>query len=98
MADIDRDHFIRTTEPDHRFAVQHFWVGHLLGLYDDIMTDTVKLLLKHRGYIYASKHTGWYSVSDETYYPESAVRLTLDPSTGRKFMVGLGMERARDMA
>lgn len=31
-ADVDRDHFIRTTEPDHRFAVQHFWVSHLLGL------------------------------------------------------------------
>ncbi|MCJ1266714.1 methionyl-tRNA synthetase [Lobaria immixta] len=72
MADIDRDHFIRTTEPDHRFAVQHFW-----------------LLLKHRGYVYPSKHTGWYSVSDEAYYPESAVRLTLDPSTGRKFMASI---------
>ena len=25
-AGVDRDHFIRTSEPDHRFAVQHFWV------------------------------------------------------------------------
>lgn len=25
-AHIDYDHFIRTSEPDHRFAVQHFWV------------------------------------------------------------------------
>lgn len=25
-AQIDYDHFIRTSEPDHRFAVQHFWV------------------------------------------------------------------------
>ena len=25
-ANIDYDHFIRTSEPDHRFAVQHFWV------------------------------------------------------------------------
>ena len=23
---IDYDHFIRTSDPDHRFAVQHFWV------------------------------------------------------------------------
>lgn len=25
-AHVDYDHFIRTSEPDHRFAVQHFWV------------------------------------------------------------------------
>ncbi|MCJ1477922.1 methionyl-tRNA synthetase [Lambiella insularis] len=68
-ARVDRDHFIRTSEPDHRFAVQHFW-----------------LMLKERGYIYASKHEGWYAVSDETFYPASAVQLILDPSTGRKFM------------
>ena len=66
---VDWDHFIRTSEPDHRFAVQHFW-----------------LLLRDRGWIYAKKHEGWYSVSDETFYPESAVQLALDPATGRKFM------------
>ncbi|KAI4125894.1 MAG: hypothetical protein LQ347_005191 [Umbilicaria vellea] len=69
---VDLDHFIRTSDPDHRFAVQHFW-----------------LMLRERGYIYASKHEGWYSVSDETFYPESAVQLTLDPSTGRKFMASM---------
>ncbi|KAL8709646.1 MAG: hypothetical protein Q9225_007415 [Loekoesia sp. 1 TL-2023] len=67
-AEIQYDHFIRTSEPDHRFAVQHFW-----------------LMLKERGYIYSSKHEGWYSVSDETFYPPSGVHLALDPSTGRKF-------------
>ncbi|MCJ1431781.1 methionyl-tRNA synthetase [Xylographa pallens] len=71
-ANIDNDHFIRTSEPDHRFAVQHFW-----------------LMLKERGYLYASKHEGWYAVSDETFYPASAVQLTLDPSTGRKFMASV---------
>lgn len=25
-AHIDYDHFIRTSDTDHRFAVQHFWV------------------------------------------------------------------------
>lgn len=68
-AHIDWDHFIRTSETDHRFAVQHFW-----------------LMLQQRGLIYASKHEGWYSVSDETFYPESAVQLALDPATGRKHM------------
>ena len=46
-------------------------------------------MLKERGYIYASKHEGWYSISDEAFYPSSAVQLALDPSTGRKFMVWL---------
>ncbi|KAL8714667.1 MAG: hypothetical protein Q9220_001616 [cf. Caloplaca sp. 1 TL-2023] len=68
-ANIQYDHFVRTSDPDHRFAVQHFW-----------------LMLRERGYIYQSKHEGWYSVSDETFYPPSAVHLILDPSSGRKFM------------
>ncbi len=68
-ANVDWTHFIRTSEPDHRFAVQHFW-----------------LLLKQRGMIYEDKHEGWYSVSDETFYPEPSVQLSLDPSTGRKYM------------
>ena len=25
-ANIQYDHFIRTSDPEHRFAVQHFWV------------------------------------------------------------------------
>ena len=32
------------------------------------------------------KHEGWYSVSDETFYPSSQVHLTIDPPTGRKIM------------
>ncbi|KAL8739719.1 MAG: hypothetical protein Q9190_007504 [Brigantiaea leucoxantha] len=71
-AEIDYDHFIRTSDPDHHFAVQHFW-----------------LMLRNKGFIYESKHEGWYSVSDETFYPPSAVHLTLDPSTGRKFMASM---------
>ena len=36
--------------------------------------------------IYEDKHEGWYSVSDETFYPESSVQLSHDPCTGRKYM------------
>lgn len=68
-ANVDWTHFIRTSEPDHRFAVQHFW-----------------LMLRHRDLIYEAKHEGWYSISDETFYPESGVQLALDPRTGRKHM------------
>jgi methionyl-tRNA synthetase len=66
-ANIDYDRFMRTTDEDHKAAVEHFWRE-----------------LNHRGYIYESTHEGWYSVSDETFYPESQVHLVLDPATGRK--------------
>jgi methionyl-tRNA synthetase len=68
-AGLANDHFVRTTDEDHREAVQYFWH-----------------MLKEREYIYESKHEGWYCVSDETYYPESAIEKRLDPFTGRTFM------------
>lgn len=37
--------------------------------------------------IYLDKHEGWYSVSDECFFPESAVEYTLDRRTGRKMHV-----------
>ncbi|KIX00137.1 methionine-tRNA ligase [Rhinocladiella mackenziei CBS 650.93] len=64
-ANINYDRFIRTTDDDHRIAVEHFWNE-----------------LNHAGYIYEAKHEGWYSISDETFYPESQVQKVLDPSTG----------------
>lgn len=44
-------------------------------------------VLQEKGFIYLSKHEGWYAVSDETFYPASAVHLIVDPPTGRKMMV-----------
>ncbi|QIX00069.1 hypothetical protein AMS68_005586 [Peltaster fructicola] len=46
-------------------------------------------MLQERGYIYESKHEGWYSVSDETFYPPSQVQLIVDPPTGRKIMTSI---------
>jgi len=46
-------------------------------------------LLREHGYVYESKHEGWYSVSDETFYPEGGVHLVLDPATGRKMMASI---------
>lgn len=66
---LSNDHFVRTTDLEHKEAVEFAW--HLLN---------------DGGYIYTSKHEGWYSVSDETFYPESQVHLVLDPPTGRKIM------------
>ncbi|KAF2156908.1 hypothetical protein K461DRAFT_220169 [Myriangium duriaei CBS 260.36] len=44
-------------------------------------------VLEERGYIFRSKHEGWYSISDEAFYPDSAVHIILDPRTGHKKMV-----------
>lgn len=68
-ADLSNDYFVRTTDQDHKEAVEFFWQ-----------------MLKEREYIYESKHQGWYCVSDETFYPESAIEKRLDPRTGRTFM------------
>jgi methionyl-tRNA synthetase len=68
-ANLANDHFVRTTDPDHKEAVQYFWH-----------------LLQEKGWIYESKHEGWYSVSDETYYPEAVIEKRLDPFTGRILM------------
>jgi methionyl-tRNA synthetase len=68
-ANVANDHFIRTSDPAHKDAVQYAWD-----------------LLEKRGFIYQKKHEGWYSVSDETFYPESTIEKRLDPITGRTFM------------
>lgn len=68
-AALSNDYFVRTTDEDHKEAVQYFWH-----------------MLRERGYIYESKHEGWYCVSDETFYPESTIEKRLDPFTGRTFM------------
>jgi methionyl-tRNA synthetase len=43
-------------------------------------------LLESKGHIYQKKHAGWYSVSDETFYPEGAVEKRRDPMTGKVAM------------
>ncbi|KAK8168309.1 methionyl-tRNA synthetase, partial [Phyllosticta citrichinensis] len=68
--------------------------GHIFNDYfvrttDQQHKDGVKFaweVLEKRGYIYLSKHEGWYSVSDETFYPASQVHLIIDPATGKKVM------------
>ncbi|KAI1853792.1 hypothetical protein JX265_003874 [Neoarthrinium moseri] len=71
-ANISNDYFIRTTDPDHREAVEYFW----RRLYDN-------------GFIYETKHEGWYCVSDETFYPENMVTKQVHPHTGKTFMASI---------
>ncbi|KAL1591575.1 methionyl-tRNA synthetase [Paraconiothyrium brasiliense] len=69
---ISNDHFVRTTDSDHKDAVAYAW-----------------FLLQEKGLIYTKKHEGWYSVTDEAFYPQSAVQPGLDPPTGRKIMTSV---------
>ncbi len=47
------------------------------------------LMLRDKGFIYESKHEGWYSVSDECFYPESMTEKRMDPFTGEVFMASV---------
>lgn len=40
-------------------------------------------LMESKNLIYKSSHSGWYSVSDEAFYPESQVKDVVDPVTGK---------------
>ncbi|KAI1632817.1 methionyl-tRNA synthetase [Biscogniauxia mediterranea] len=71
-ANISNDYFIRTTDPQHRDAVNYFWAR-----------------LRDSGYIYESKHEGWYCVSDETFYPESMVTKDVSPVDGKVIMTSV---------
>ncbi|KAG9239679.1 tRNA synthetases class I (M)-domain-containing protein [Amylocarpus encephaloides] len=62
---------------------------HFVRTTDETHKDAVQYawhILNARGYIYQSKHEGWYCVSDETFYPESSIEKRLDPNTGKTFM------------
>ena len=71
-AELSNDHFVRTSDAQHKEAVQHAW-----------------RILQEKEMIYLDRHEGWYSISDETYYPQSAVHLIVEPSTGRKIMASM---------
>lgn len=53
---------------------------------DEDHKDAVRhfwFLLRENGFIYESKHEGWYCVSDETFYPENMLARKIDPLTGK---------------
>ncbi|CCX31042.1 Similar to Probable methionine--tRNA ligase, mitochondrial; acc. no. Q9C2H9 [Pyronema omphalodes CBS 100304] len=43
--------------------------------------------LERAGWIYKDKHSGWYSVGDETFYAASQVEPSVDPSTGKNITI-----------
>ncbi|RSH81542.1 methionyl-tRNA synthetase [Saitozyma podzolica] len=55
-SNISHTDFVRTTEPRHYTAVEHFW--------NKLVTS---------GDIYKGTHSGWYSISDESFFAASQV-------------------------
>lgn len=70
LGNIKYDRFIRTTDPDHYKAVNHFWN-----------------VVNSNNYIYKGTHSGWYSISDETFYAETDIVESKDEKTGEKIMI-----------
>lgn len=70
LGNIKYDRFIRTTDPDHYAAVNHFWN-----------------VVNENNYIYKGRHSGWYSVSDETFYADSDVVKSTDEKTGEEITI-----------
>ena len=59
---------------------------------DEDHKDVVRYVweeLNRNGYIYKANHEGWYSVSDETFYPATQVHKVLDPSSGLTKIVSI---------
>jgi len=71
---ISHDTFIRTTDEDHKIAVEQFWAQ-------------LKFSLPKSLGLYESKHKGWYSVDDECFYPEDMIEPAIHPQTGKRQVV-----------
>lgn len=41
------------------------------------------------GFLYKGSHSGWYSVSDEAFYPEIQIKESVDPNTGESKKVSI---------
>lgn len=92
-ANVSYTDYIRTTEQRHKVAVQFLWVCdvNLIVTIDLRMLSNMpcsQKVLRDRGFIYKGYHEGWYSVSDEAFYPESQVE-EVTGSDGKKYMVCL---------
>ena len=72
-AGLSEDSFIRTTQDNHKETVAKFW------------SELKHSLPKSLG-LYKGTHSGWYSVSDECFYPEQLVEVSILPQTGKKVM------------
>lgn len=44
-------------------------------------------VMEEKGYLYQGSHSGWYAVSDETFYPETQIEEIVDANTGKTKMI-----------
>ncbi|KAI8620768.1 tRNA synthetases class I (M)-domain-containing protein [Chytriomyces sp. MP71] len=52
-----------------------------------VAVEAIWRKLVQTGYIYKGKHEGWYSISDETFYPPTQVESVIHAQTGKESMV-----------
>jgi len=71
------------TDMDHNFFIRTTDDAHMAAV------EHFWRLLDEKGYIYQSKHQGWYCVSDETFYPPTSIEKTVDPITGKPYMASV---------
>ncbi|CUM54412.1 uncharacterized protein AC631_04512 [Debaryomyces fabryi] len=44
-------------------------------------------VMQEKGFLYEGSHSGWYAISDETFYPETQIEEIVDSNTGKKKMI-----------
>ncbi|KAI9344330.1 tRNA synthetases class I (M)-domain-containing protein [Obelidium mucronatum] len=49
-----------------------------------VAVEAIWRKLVENGYIYKGTHEGWYSISDETFYPATQVETVVDPKTNKQ--------------
>ena len=91
LQDMDPKEFCDATSKTFRDLAEKMDMDHnfFIRTTDDEHIQAVEhfwRLLEEKGYIYQSKHQGWYCVSDETFYPENAIEKKVDPMTGKTYM------------
>lgn len=90
MANASNTDFIRTTELRHVKAVEQFWARHLSVHFLNAANLLLQNTLVASGDIYKGTHSGWYSISDESFYAVSQV--TESPEDGKMIAIETGNE------
>lgn len=82
--------FMRTTQRRHNDTVEHVWVSWPLLQIHPLLTSAPQRTLADQGLIYKDTYDGYYSTTDECFYPAS--RVALNPTQlGTKISTETGL-------
>lgn len=87
---VDYSSFVRTTDKNHKLAVEKFWVRNyfLIDIKFLLTEFWLQTLLNDKGYIFPTNYSGWYCIPDETFLTES--QLTEVPGKNIKVSIESG--------